>query len=48
MSFMLTAEVLHGLGLRGGTGPARFTLQKPVRLRPPSRSHRSRRRGTCA
>jgi hypothetical protein len=21
--------VLHGLGLRGGTGPARFTLQKP-------------------
>ena len=29
MSFMLTAEVLHGLGLRGGTGPARFTLQKP-------------------
>ena len=29
MSFMLTAEVLHGLRLRGGTGPARFTLQKP-------------------
>jgi hypothetical protein len=29
MSFMLTAEVLHGLGLRGGTGPARFSLQKP-------------------
>jgi Peptidase family S41 len=29
MSFMLTAEVLHGLGLRGGTGPALFTLQKP-------------------
>ena len=29
MSFMLTAEVLHGLGLRAGTGPARFTLQKP-------------------
>jgi hypothetical protein len=29
MSFMLTAEVLHGLGLRSGTGPARFTLQKP-------------------
>jgi len=29
MSFMLTAEVLHGLGLRNGTGPARFTLQKP-------------------
>jgi hypothetical protein len=25
MSFMLTAEVLHGLGLRDGTGPARFT-----------------------
>ena len=22
MSFMLTAEVLHGLGLRPGTGPA--------------------------
>src|SRR5215210_1230750 len=29
MSFMLTAEVLHGLGLREGTGPARFSLQKP-------------------
>jgi hypothetical protein len=29
MSFMLTAELLHGLGLRRGTGPARFTLQKP-------------------
>lgn len=29
MSFMLTAEVLHGLGLRGGTGPARFSFQKP-------------------
>jgi hypothetical protein len=29
MSFMLTAEVLHGLGLRPGVGPARFTLQKP-------------------
>jgi hypothetical protein len=29
MSFMLTAEVLHGLGLRGATGPARFSLQKP-------------------
>lgn len=29
MSFALTAEVLHGLGLRSGTGPARFTLQKP-------------------
>jgi hypothetical protein len=29
MSFMLTAEVLHGLGLRAGTGPARFTLEKP-------------------
>jgi hypothetical protein len=29
MSFMLTAEVLHGLGLRSGTGPARFTLQRP-------------------
>lgn len=30
MSFMLTAEVLHGLGLRAGTGPAAFTLQKPA------------------
>jgi hypothetical protein len=29
MSFMLTAEVLHGLGLRAGTGPAAFTVQKP-------------------
>ncbi|MFL5934811.1 MAG: hypothetical protein ACJ743_13080 [Gaiellaceae bacterium] len=29
MSFALTAEVLHGLGLRSGTGSARFTLQKP-------------------
>jgi Peptidase family S41 len=29
MSFMLTTEVLHGLGLRPGVGPARFTLQKP-------------------
>jgi Peptidase family S41 len=29
MSFMLTAEVLHGLGLRDGLGPAAFTLQKP-------------------
>jgi hypothetical protein len=29
MSFMLTAEVLRGLGLRSGTGPARFALQKP-------------------
>ncbi|HKG43551.1 MAG TPA: S41 family peptidase [Gaiellaceae bacterium] len=29
MSFMLTAEVLHGLGLRSGTGPARLTVQKP-------------------
>ena len=29
MSFMLTAEVLHGLGLRPGTGPARFSLQRP-------------------
>ena len=29
MSFMLTAEVLHGLGLRAGTGPARFSLQRP-------------------
>jgi hypothetical protein len=29
MSYMLTAEVLHGLGLRAGTGPAAFTLQKP-------------------
>ena len=27
MSFMLTAEVLHGLGVRAGTGPATFTLQ---------------------
>jgi hypothetical protein len=29
MSFMLTAEVLHGLGLRAGTGPAAFRLQRP-------------------
>ncbi len=29
MSFMLTGEVLHGLGLRPGVGPARFTVQKP-------------------
>jgi hypothetical protein len=29
MSFMLTAEVLHGLGLQNGVGPARFTFQKP-------------------
>jgi outer membrane murein-binding lipoprotein Lpp len=29
MSFMLTAEILHGLGLRATTGPANFTLQKP-------------------
>jgi hypothetical protein len=29
MSFMLTAEVLHGLGLRSGVGPPRFSLQKP-------------------
>ena len=29
MSFLLTAEVLHGLGLRPGTGPAAFTLQRP-------------------
>ena len=29
MSFLLTAEVLHGLGLRAGTGPAGFTLQRP-------------------
>src|SRR3954464_1565204 len=29
MSFLLTAEVLHGLGLRAGTGPAAFTLQQP-------------------
>lgn len=29
MSFMLTAEVLHGLGLRSGIGPAGFRLQKP-------------------
>ena len=29
MSFLLTAEVLHGLGLRAGTGPAAFTLQRP-------------------
>jgi hypothetical protein len=28
MSFLLTAEVLHGLGLRAGTGPAAFTLQR--------------------
>ena len=40
MSFMLTAEVLRGLGLRTGIGPAAFTLQKPgaaaraVRLAP--------------
>jgi hypothetical protein len=30
MSFLLTAEVLHGLGLRAGTGPAAFTLQRPA------------------
>src|SRR3954451_25238117 len=29
MSFLLTAELLHGLGLRAGTGVARFSLQKP-------------------
>jgi len=29
MSFLLTVEVLHGLGLRAGTGPASFTLQQP-------------------
>jgi hypothetical protein len=29
MSFLLTAEVLHGLALRAGTGPAAFTLQRP-------------------
>src|SRR3954449_8873091 len=29
MSFLLTTEVLHGLGLRAGTGPAAFTLQQP-------------------
>ena len=29
MSFMLTGEVLHGVGLRPGVGPARFTVQKP-------------------
>jgi hypothetical protein len=29
MSFMLTTEVLHGLGLRPGTGPASLELQKP-------------------
>lgn len=29
MSFMLTTEVLHGLGLRAGTGAAAFTLQRP-------------------
>ncbi len=29
MSFLLTAEVLQGLGLRAGTGPAAFTLQRP-------------------
>ena len=33
MSFMLTAEVLHGLGLRAGTGPAAFTLAAPRRRR---------------
>jgi Peptidase family S41 len=27
--YMITAEVLHGLGLRPNTGPARFTFQKP-------------------
>jgi hypothetical protein len=29
MSFMLTAEVLRGLGLRTGIGPAAFRVQKP-------------------
>ena len=27
--YMITAEVLHGLGLRPNAGPARFTFQKP-------------------
>lgn len=27
--YMITAEVLHGLGLRSNTGPATFTFQKP-------------------
>jgi hypothetical protein len=31
MSFMLSAEVLHGLGLRTGTGAATFSLQQPGR-----------------
>jgi hypothetical protein len=31
MSFMLTAELLHGLGLRAGAGAASFTLQAPGR-----------------
>ena len=30
MSFLLTAEILHGLGLRAGTGPASFTVQAPA------------------
>src|SRR3954451_8219501 len=29
MSFLLTAEVLHGFGLRAGTGPAAFPLKQP-------------------
>jgi len=29
MSFLLTAEILHGLGLRAGTGAASFTVQAP-------------------
>src|SRR3954462_925651 len=29
MSFMLTAEILHGLGLRSRTGPASFSLPTP-------------------
>ena len=48
MSFMLTAEILHGLGLRPGTGPARFTLQKARRSRcRTSPLRRSRRPSTC-
>ena len=33
MSFMLTGEVLHGLGLRPGVGPARFTRAEARRSR---------------
>ena len=48
MSFLLTAEVLHGLGLRAGTGPAAFTLQAPGRRRRrcPRAGHGGR--STCA